>query len=411
MDQPSQTLSQALVMLGQDSYVPNYKPREMILDHGQGARIWDLDGNEYIDLGAGIAVTGLGHADPDLVAALKTQANRLWHTSNVYFTEPAVRLAAELIAASGAARVFFCNSGAEANEAAIKLARRYASQHLPADQRTIVTFRGGFHGRTLATVTATAQPKYHEGFEPLPGGFRYCDFNDFEAASAAIDRATCAVLVEPIQGEGGIMPAAPGFLEHLRQCCDRVGALLMTDEVQTGMGRTGRLFAHHWEEALAPDVVTLAKGLGGGMPIGAMLTSARVAEVLQLGSHGSTFGGNPMACAVARVVLRKVSDPALLAHVRCQGERLQQRLVEINARVGLFREIRCRGLMLGAELAGDWQGRAGELMEICRRRGVLVLQAGSSVMRLLPPLTITSEELDTALAGLATALTEFADQN
>ena len=408
MPATTDTLSDALVATGRARYVPNYKPREMILDHGRGARLWDLDGNDYYDLGAGIAVSALGHQDPELLAALEAQARRLWHTSNIYFTEPAVRLADELAGHSFAERVFFCNSGAEANEAAIKLARRYASQHHPPEKRDIVTFCGGFHGRTLATVTATAQPKYHAGFEPLPGGFRYCAFNDFGAAAAMIGENTCAVLVEPIQGEGGIVPARPGFLLHLRELCDRTSALLILDEIQSGMGRSGRLFAHQWEEGLTPDVMTLAKGLGGGMPIGALLVGRKAAETLDLGSHGSTFGGNPLACAAARVVLRRVADNRLLGHVQYQGERLRQWLETLNGELELFREIRGRGLMLGAELDETRAGRAGELMEQCRQHGVLVLQAGADVLRLVPPLTITPRELDAALERLDAALRRFA---
>ncbi|MDX1606575.1 MAG: aspartate aminotransferase family protein [Candidatus Competibacterales bacterium] len=408
MPATTDTLSDALVATGRARYVPNYKPREMILDHGRGARLWDLDGNDYYDLGAGIAVSALGHQDPELLAALEAQARRLWHTSNIYFTEPAVRLADELAGHSFAERVFFCNSGAEANEAAIKLARRYASQHHPPEKRDIVTFCGGFHGRTLATVTATAQPKYHAGFEPLPGGFRYCAFNDFGAAAAMIGENTCAVLVEPIQGEGGIVPARPGFLLHLRELCDRTSALLILDEIQSGMGRSGRLFAHQWEEGLTPDVMTLAKGLGGGMPIGALLVGRKAAETLDLGSHGSTFGGNPLACAAARVVLRRVADNRLLGHVQYQGERLRQWLETLNGELELFREIRGRGLMLGAELSEARAGQAGELMEQCRQHGVLVLQAGADVLRLVPPLTITPRELDAALERLDAALRRFA---
>lgn len=404
------TLSHSLVMTGQSRFTPNYQPQEMILDRGLGARVWDLEGREYIDFGAGIAVSSLGHQDPDLNAALQAQLGKLWHTSNLYFTEPAIRLADELVKASFAERVFFCNSGAEANEAAIKLARRYASLHHPPDKREIVTFVGGFHGRTLATVTATAQPKYHAGFEPLPGGFSYCAFNDFGAAAAIIGERTCAVLVEPIQGEGGIVPAQPGFLLHLRELCDRAGALLMVDEIQTGMGRTGRLFGHLWEEGLTPDVMTLAKGLGGGMPIGALLVGSKAANVLQLGSHGSTFGGNPLACAVARAVLRKVNDTHLLSHVRHQGDRLRQRLDRLNAELDLFGTIRSRGLMLGAELAEPHRGKLARLVEHCRQQGVLVLQAGPDVLRLVPPLTITRQELDGGIERLATAMRGFVDE-
>jgi acetylornithine/N-succinyldiaminopimelate aminotransferase len=402
------TLSHNLIMAGQACFTPNYQPQGIVLERGLGAQVWDLEGRAYIDFGAGIAVSALGHQDPDLVAALQAQLHKLWHTSNLYYTEPAIRLAAELVQVSFAERVFFCNSGAEANEAAIKLARRYASEHLAPEQRQIVTFHGGFHGRTLATVTATAQPKYHSGFEPLPGGFRYCAFNDFVAAERAIDSQTCAVLVEPIQGEGGIIPAQPGFLQHLRACCDRVGALLIVDEIQSGMGRTGRLFAHQWESGLTPDVMSLAKGLGSGMPIGAMLVGSKAAEILQLGSHGSTFGGNPLACAVARAVLRKVNDPHMLKHIRYQGEQLRHALDTINAELGVFETIRGQGLMLGAQLAETYHGQIARLLEYCRHQGVLVLQAGTDVVRLVPPLTINSSELTLGIERLDQALRVFA---
>ncbi|PWV61044.1 aspartate aminotransferase family protein [Plasticicumulans acidivorans] len=400
MIRPPSAASAALIEAGRRYYVPNYAQREMILDHGEGSRLWDIDGNEYIDLGAGIAVSCLGHQDPELVAALNAQAHKLWHTSNVYFTEPAIRLAEELVNASGfAARAFFCNSGAEANEAMIKLARRYATQHLAPEQREILTFQGSFHGRTLATVTATAQPKYQEGFEPLPGGFKYGPFNDVAGACAMIDERTCAVLVEPVQGEGGIMPADPGFLAALREACDRVGALLLFDEVQTGVGRTGRLFAHQWDGVL-PDAMSMAKALGGGMPIGAMLCAPKTAGVLTVGSHGSTYGGNPLACAVARVILRRINRPQMLEAIERQGARLRAGLEALNARHGVFAEVRGRGLMIGAELCGAWAGRAGELTEQARLDGLLVLQAGPNVLRFVPPLNISDAELDEGLKRL-----------
>src|SRR5688500_8421876 len=317
-----------LVALGKRRYLPFYRPREVILDHGRGARVWDRDGRDYVDFAAGIAVCGLGHSDPDLVAALTAQAGKLWHTSNVFYSEPPLQLAEELAAASRfAERVFLCNSGAEANEAAIKLTRRWATaQGRAPERRVIVTFRGSFHGRTLAAVTATAQPKYHEGYEPLPGGFRYVDFNDvaqLEAAMAGGDVA--AVLVEPVQGEGGVMPAADGFLQGVRALCDRHGALLVLDEIQCGMGRTGALFAH-WHDGAVPDIVTLAKALGGGFPIGAMLAGPRVAEVMQFGAHGTTFGGNPLAAAVARVALRKLASEPIAANVHRQAAAIRAAL-------------------------------------------------------------------------------------
>ena len=395
-----------LVATGQRRYVPNYAPKEMILDRGAGARMWDLDGNEYVDLGAGIGVTSLGHGDPELAQALTGQAGRLWHVSNLYFAEPAVRLAEELCEASFADRVFFCNSGAEANEAAIKLARKHASLRHGPEKREIVTFHGGFHGRTLATVTATAQPKYQDGFEPLPGGFRYCPYNDDAALDEAIGERTCAVLVEPIQGEGGVVPAEDGFLAAVAERCRTHDALLMFDEIQSGLARTGRLFAYQWEEGLLPDVVTIAKALGGGLPIGAMLVGARAAETLGAGSHGSTFGGNPIAAAVARVVLRKLRSPELRANVERQGERLRKRLVALHNEIGIIAEVRGRGLMIGAVLRGGWAGRAGELGEACRRHGVLVLQAGPDVLRFLPPLNITDAELDDGMERFEAAMRE-----
>lgn len=404
MDSKKNSATARLVEKGQRYFVPNYQPREVILDHGHGARVWDLDGIEHIDLGTGISVNSLGHRHPELLEALTAQSQKLWHTTNIYFTEPPVRLAEELVAASFADRVFFCNSGAEANEAAIKLARKHSSLNHGPDKREIITFEGSFHGRTLATVTATAQPKYHEGFEPLPGGFSYCPFNDFDAIEEKIGDNTCAVLVEPLQGEGGVTPARPGFLEHLQALCRAHGALLMLDEIQTGMGRTGRLFAYEWAEGVVPDVLTVAKALGGGLPIGAMLVKEEVAGGLPFGSHGSTFGGNPVVAAVARVALRLLRSPALLENVRGQGEVIEAFLRRVNQELGLFSEIRGKGLMLGAELVEARRGRAGELTEHCRKHGVLVLQAGPDVLRVLPPLNITDEELGTGLERLESAL-------
>jgi len=399
-----------LIDSGRRCFLPNYKPRDVVLDHGRGARVWDTDGNEYIDLGAGISVSSLGHQEPELVSALVDQAHRLWHTSNIYFNEPSVRLAEELVEATFAERVFFCNSGGEANEAAIKLARKYASLHFPPDKREIVTFAGSFHGRTLATVTATAQPKYHEGFEPLPGGFRYCAFNDREALAATVSERTCAVLVEPVQGEGGVTPVDDGFLADLREVCDRHQALLMLDEIQSGLTRTGRLFAHQWEPGVVPDVMTVAKALAGGIPIGAMLVGEKAQEALQVGSHGSTFGGNPVAAAVARVALRKYRDPELQANVLRQGQRLRAFLEETGERNGLFARVRGRGLMLGAVLSEDHAGRANEIGEHCRGAGVLVLQAGPDVLRFLPPLNISDEELDAGIARLDAAFASLAER-
>lgn len=402
--------SASLTDLGKRYWLPVYRPRELVLDHGRGAHVWDMQGRDYVDFGAGIAVNALGHQDPDLLEALAAQAHKLWHASNVFYSEPPLRLAEELVCASGfAERVFLCNSGAEANEAAIKLVRKWAASNgRPPERRTIITFKGSFHGRTLATVTATAQPKYQEGYEPLPTGFRYLDFNDaaaLELAFAAGDIA--AVMLEPVQGEGGVLPAAPGFLKRVRGLCDQHDALLVLDEIQCGMGRTGTLFAHTQDEVI-PDIVTLAKALGCGFPIGAMLVGPKVAEVMQYGAHGTTFGGNPMAAAVARVALRKLGSPELLANVKRQSDALRTALTRLGTEFGLFADVRGRGLMLGAVLSDAYKGRAGEVLDIAASHGLLLLQAGPDVLRLVPPLNITDEELAEGLARLHTALQAFA---
>ena len=403
------TESAYLLDLGRDVYLPVYKPRQLILERGLGSRLWDSEGRDYVDFAGGIAVCGLGHCDPDLTAALVDQAGKLWHTSNVFYSEPPVRLAQELVAASRfAQRVFLCNSGAEANEAAIKLVRKWATaQGRAPDKRVIVTCRGSFHGRTLAAVTATAQPKYQEGYEPLPGGFRYVDFNDIaqlEAAMAAGDVA--AVMLEPVQGEGGVMPAAPGFLQAVRALCDKHDALLVLDEIQCGMGRTGGLFAH-WQDAVVPDIVTLAKALGGGFPIGAMLAGPKVAEAMQFGAHGTTFGGNPLAAAVARVALRKLASDDIAANVARQAQTIRDGLDAINRELDLFAEVRGRGLMLGAVLKPENAGKAGAILDHAAANGLLLLQAGPDVLRFVPALNIGDQDVAEGLQRLRVALKTF----
>jgi acetylornithine/N-succinyldiaminopimelate aminotransferase len=401
--------AQSLIDLGKRYWLPVYRPRDVVLDHGKGARVWDTQGREYVDLGAGIAVNALGHQDPDLLEALTTQAHKLWHTSNVFYTEPPLHLAQELVAASGFAdRVFLCNSGTEANEAAIKLVRKWAaSQGREASKRVIVTFRGSFHGRTLAAVTATAQPKYQEGYEPLPGGFRYLDFNDVAALEEAFARGdVAAVMLEPVQGEGGVLPAAPGFIQRVRELCDQYNALLVLDEIQCGMGRTGTLFAHV-QDQVKPDIVTLAKALGCGFPIGAMLVGPKVADVMQFGAHGTTFGGNPLAAAVARVALRKLSSPELQANVQRQSQALRDGLARINAVLHVFEEVRGRGLMLGAVLAEAHKGKAGAILDYAAVHGLLVLQAGPDVLRFVPALNISDADLAEGLTRLEAALKDY----
>ena len=406
---PPSDETKKLVATGQKYYVPNYKPREMILDHGKGSRLFDIDGNDYIDLGSGIAVNGLGHQDPDLVKALETQGRKIWHTSNVFYTEPPIKLAEALVQSTPfATRVFFCNSGAEANEAAIKLARKYASERgRQPERREIITFKGSFHGRTMATVTATAQPKYQQGFEPLPGGFKYCNFNDFDGIDRMMNENVCAIMIEPIQGEGGITPARPKFMAHLRKLCDKYGALLICDEIQSGMGRTGKLWAHQHEEGLEPDIMTIAKALGGGLPIGAMLVGAKAQDVLQFGSHGTTFGGNPVMTAVALASLTKIKTPEVAKNVEKQAAALREALESLNKTHKCFKEIRGRGLMIGAELSEKLLGKAGDIIETCRLNGVLVLQAGPDVLRFLPPLTINDDEVKEGCARFEVAMGAF----
>ena len=404
-DTPS-ARTDALTALGRRYYLPVYRPRELVLERGEGSRVWDVEGRDYIDFGGGIAVNALGHGHPALRAALEEQAGKLWHVSNVFHTEPPLRLAAELVAAAPFAdRVFLCNSGAEANEAAIKLVRKWATaQGRAPERRVILTFEGSFHGRTLATVTATAQPKYQAGYEPLPGGFRYLPYNDAAAVETAMRAGdVAAILVEPVQGEGGVVPAAPGFLARLRALCDTHDALLVLDEIQCGMGRTGTLFAHT-QDQVRPDIVTLAKALGCGFPIGAMLAGPRVAEVMGFGAHGTTFGGNPLAAAVARVALRELQSPAIAANVARQSQALREALVAMGEAHGLFREVRGRGLMLGAVLADAYAGRAGEVLDHAARHGLLMLQAGPDVLRFVPALNLGDAERDEGLARLRAAL-------
>ncbi len=398
-----------LLALGRDVLLPVYRQREMILERGQGARVWDSEGREYVDFGAGIAVCSLGHCNPELTAALVEQAGRLWHTSNVFYSEPPLRLAQELVAASRfAERAFLCNSGAEANEAAIKLVRKWAASHgRGPERRVIITFRGSFHGRTLAAVTATAQPKYQEGFDPLPGGFRYVDFNDIaqlEAAMAGGDVA--AVMLEPVQGEGGVMPAAPGYLQAVRALCDQHKALLVLDEIQCGMGRSGELFAH-WQDGVTPDIVTLAKALGGGMPIGALLAGPKVAQAMQFGAHGTTFGGNPLASAVARVALGRLGSAEIAANVAKQSQAIRDGIEAINRDLGLFAEVRGRGLMLGAVLKPEHAGKAGAIGDLAAAHGLLLLQAGADVLRFVPALNIGDADVAEGLARLRKALDAF----
>ncbi|MBK8509299.1 MAG: aspartate aminotransferase family protein [Candidatus Competibacteraceae bacterium] len=376
--------------------VPNYAPAAIVPVRGEGSRLWDQEGRDYIDFAGGIAVTVLGHAHPKLVAALTEQAQKLWHVSNVLVNEPALKLAQQLCALTFAERVFFANSGAEANEAALKLARKYAADHAGSDKREIIAFTQSFHGRTLFTVTVGGQPKYTEGFEPLPAGIKHLPFNDLPAFAEAISDRTCAVILEPVQGEGGVTSATPEFLQGVRALCDRHRALLIFDEVQCGNGRTGDLYAY-MGYGVTPDILTTAKGLGGGFPISAMLTTATIAASLSVGSHGTTYGGNPLACAVASAALDLLADPTLLAGVRRKHELFMTGLRGINQRHGIFKELRGKGLLLGCELIEPWRGRSRDFIKAALDEGLLVLVAGPDVIRLAPSLIIPDALIETGL--------------
>ena len=372
--------------------VPNYQPAALIPVRGQGSRLWDQQGREYLDFACGIAVTGLGHAHPRLLSVLAEQAGRLWHLSNVMTNEPALRLARRLTDLTFADKVFFCNSGAEANEAAFKLARRWGSTEFGPHKSTIVSFHNAFHGRTLFTVSVGGQAKYTKGFEPLPGGIRHVAFNDLAALEAVMDDSVCAVVMEPVQGEGGVLPATREFAQGVRALCDRFKALLVYDEVQTGNGRSGTLFAYE-QYGVTPDVLTTAKGLGGGFPIGAMLTTDALAGVLAFGTHGSTYGGNPLACAVADAVVEEIARPELLRNVGERAAQLAARLEEIGARHGLFSTTRGMGLLIGAPLSDAWKGRAKDVVNAALAEGLWLLVAGPDVLRFAPALNISEADV------------------
>ena len=373
----------------------------LALVRGAGARVWDADGVEYLDFVGGIAVTALGHCHPKVTAALQAQAQTLLHVSNLYHIEPQIRLAKLLCEHSFADRAFFCNSGAEANEAAIKLARKYAKDHLSTDRYEIICMQGSFHGRTLAAVTATGQPKYHHGFEPLVPGFKHVPFNDVKAVERALDSRTCAVLVEPLQGEGGVRVPDPGYLPALRRLCDESGALLILDEVQVGMGRTGTLFAYE-QTGIEPDILTLAKALANGVPIGALLAREQVAASFTPGTHAATFGGNPLATAAAVAVLETMLTERIPEQAARMGKYTLDRLEALKARHPRIGEVRGKGLLIGLEIDGN----ARDVVQQCMARRLLVLTAGDTVVRMVPPLIITEVDVDRAVGILGEALAE-----
>lgn len=383
--------------------VPCYNPMEFIPVKGQGARVWDQQGKEYIDFAGGIAVSCLGHCHPALVNALTEQGNKLWHLSNVMTNEPALRLAKKLTELSFAEKVFFANSGAEANEAALKLARRYAADEFGSDKSEIIAFKQGFHGRTFFTVTVGGQASYSDGFGPKPGDITHLEYNNVEQLREHISDRTCAVMIEPLQGEGGIVSPTPEFIQTVRELCDKHNALLIFDEVQTGNGRTGHFFSYQGI-GVTPDILSTAKSLGGGFPIGAMLTTTKLAEHFKPGTHGSTYGGNPLACAVAEAAVNIISQPETLAGVLEREALFREGLEKINAKYHLFSEVRGKGLLIGAALNEEWQGRARDILVAAGEQGLMILIAGANVVRMTPSLVITKEEIEQGFACLDKAI-------
>tara|TARA_Y100001963_G_scaffold84178_1_gene116714 strand:+ start:263 stop:1477 length:1215 start_codon:yes stop_codon:yes gene_type:complete len=389
-----------------DVMVPNYNPAKMIPVKGEGSRVWDQEGKEYIDFAGGIAVNCLGHCHPAMVNALTEQGNKLWHLSNVFTNEPAIRLAKKLTDATFADRVYFANSGAEANEAALKLARRWALDKHGAEKNQIIAFTKGFHGRTFFTVTVGGQPAYSDGFGPKPGAIEHVDYNDLAALEAQMSEKTCAVMMEPLQGEGGVISPDAEFVKGVRELCDKYNALLIFDEVQTGFGRTGSLYAYQ-QLGVTPDILASAKSLGGGFPIGAMLTTAAIAEHLKPGTHGSTYGGNPLACAVAEAVFDVVHTDEVLAGVKAREELFKSKLNEINERYGIFQDIRGKGLLLGAELTEEYAGKARDFLNAGADEGVMVLVAGPNVVRFTPSLIIPEADVLEGLARFEKAIAKI----
>ena len=376
--------------------VPNYAPAAFIPVRGQGSRVWDQSGRELVDFSGGIAVNVLGHAHPALVGALTDQANKLWHVSNVFTNEPALRFAKKLVDATFADRVFFCNSGAEANEAAFKLARRVAHDLYGPDKYEIVAALNSFHGRTLFTVSVGGQPKYSDGFGPKITGITHVPFNDLDALKAAVSDKTCAVVLEPIQGEGGVLPAELEYLQGARKLCDDHNALLVFDEVQSGMGRSGHLFAYmHY--GVTPDILSSAKSIGGGFPMAAMLTTEKLAKHLAVGVHGTTYGGNPLACAVGEAVIDVVNTPEVLAGVKAKHELFKARLEKIGQQYGVFSQVRGMGLLIGCVLTDAWKGKAKDFFNAAEQEGVMVLQAGPDVVRFAPSLVVEDSDIEEGL--------------
>ncbi len=369
-----------------------YRRTPIALVKGKGATVEDAQGRQYLDFIAGIAVCNLGHAHPKVVKAIRKQAKDLMHVSNLYYTRPQAEVAALLTKHSFADKVFFCNSGAEANEAAIKLARKYAHENLGPDKFELITMKDSFHGRTMATITATGQEKFQFGFTPLLDGFRYVPFNDPEALEAAITPRTCGVMLEPVQGEGGVIIPDDGYLARVREICDRHKLLMIVDEVQTGIGRTGKLFAYEYS-GIEPDIMTLAKALGNGFPVGAMLATDEVARAFAPGNHASTFGGNPLAMAAVRATLKTILDDEILENCLETGAYFLEKLQKLKARHNIITEVRGRGMMLACSLSIE----GAQIVAKCQEEGLLINCTGGKTLRFVPPLIITRQDVDEAL--------------
>jgi len=379
-----------------EQYVANtYARYPVLLVRGKGTRVWDMEGEEYLDFVSGLAVCNLGHCHPKVVKAIQNQAEKLIHVSNFYYIEPQIQLASLLCKHSFADKVFFCNSGAEANEGAFKLARKYAKENMGKDRYEIITMERSFHGRTLATLTATGQEKFHKGYEPLMPGFKYVPFNDIGAVKKGINSKTCAVMLEPIQGEGGVNCPSEGYLKALREICDESGLLLIFDEVQVGMGRTGELFAYE-HDGVEPDILTLAKSLAGGVPIGALLIKKGIADSFKPGDHASTFGGNPLATAAGVAALTALLDEGMLENCQKMGDYFLSQLEEIRGKFPFVEEVRGRGLILGMELKIDGSSIVKEML----RKKILINCTMGNVLRFLPPLIVTKEEVDRVVKAL-----------
>lgn len=394
------TATEEIIARDQQYILQTYARPNFVIERGEGCYLYDTEGRRYLDCVAGIAVNALGYADPDVTEAIQAAAPGLLHLSNLYYSRPAGELAQLLVESSGMAqRVFFCNSGAEAIEGALKFSRRYAREHHGEGKHTVVAFTGSFHGRTMGAVAVTAREKYRQPFEPIMQGVRFAPFNDIAAAEDAIQDDLCAVLVEPIQGEGGLSVASQQFLQVLRARCDATGALLIFDEIQCGLGRTGTLWAHE-SSGVKPDILTVAKPLGGGLPVGAILTTQAVADAIHIGDHGTTFGGGPFVLTVAQTVFRKISDEGFLSHVREVGDYLGESLADMAAERPEVLEVRGRGLMRGLLIRSSAQA----VREAAHDEGLLIATAGDDVVRLVPPLVLTRAQVDEVVTKLGRAL-------